>query len=75
MAIKFAEARDHALRKGGSLEEIERQTIHYARQVGSVPFNHMIRALGMHSWNNTADQWMRLAAALKARSNARKGGR
>ncbi len=44
----------HALDKGGTQEEIDRQAANYVRQVGTVPFNNMIRALNMHAWNNTA---------------------
>jgi hypothetical protein len=69
--ITKAEATRNALAKGGSLEEIERQADNYVRQVGSVPFNNMIRALNMHAWNNTREEWERLAAALTARGKAR----
>jgi hypothetical protein len=62
----------HALRKGGSLAEIERQAVNYVRQAGTVPFTNMIRALNMHPWHNDCAQWERLAAALKARKEARK---
>jgi len=61
-----------AIAAGGSQEEIDRQASHYVRQVGSVPFNNMIRALNMHWWNNDVHQWTRLAAALTARGLARK---
>lgn len=70
--IRKAEAIRNALAKGGSLDEINRQAKNYEREVGSIPFNHMIRALNLHSWNNTAAEWERLAAALTARANKRK---
>ena len=71
--ITYREACGYALGKGGTQAEIDRQAGNYARQVGSVPFNNMIRALNMHPWHNDCAQWERLAAALKARSEARKG--
>jgi hypothetical protein len=52
--IGRAEATRNALAKGASAEEIERQAVNYERQVGTVPFNNMIRALNMHPWNNDA---------------------
>ena len=61
-----------ALEKGASLDEINRQAANYVRQVGSVPFNNMIRALNIGPWHNTVDDWTRLAAALTARGLARK---
>ena len=61
-----------ALEKGASLDEINRQAANYVRQVGSVPFNNMIRALNIGTWHNTVDDWTRLAAALTARGLARK---
>lgn len=66
------EAIDHAIAKGGTQDEIDRQAAHYVRQVGTVPFNNMIRALNMHPWLNDTAQWTRLAAALTARGLARK---
>jgi hypothetical protein len=70
--ITKSEAIANALAKGSTQEEIDRQASNYVRQVGSVPFNNMIRALNMHTWHNTADEWTRLAAALTARGLARK---
>lgn len=70
--ISKKEAIERAIAKGGSLAEIERQAANYVRQVGSVPFNNMIRALNIHPWHNDAAQWERLAAALSARQLARK---
>lgn len=61
-----------ALAAGATQDEIDRQAENYVRQVGTVPFNNMIRALNMHSWNNDASAWTRLAAALTARGLARK---
>lgn len=70
--ISKKDAISNALAKGGTQEEIDRQAENYARQVGTVPFNNMIRALNMHAWNNTEAEWTRLAAALTARANARR---
>lgn len=61
-----------AIAAGGSLDEINRQAENYVRQVGSVPFNNMIRALNLHPWHNDVNDWTRLAAALTARGLARK---
>jgi hypothetical protein len=69
--ISRAEATRNALAKGASAEEIERQAVNYERQVGTVPFNHMIRALNLHPWLNDAADWTRLAAALIARGRRR----
>jgi hypothetical protein len=73
--ISYSDASAHALGKGGTQAEIDRQAAGYVRQVGSVPFNNMIRALNMHPWSNDRAQWERLAAALQARRLARKGAR
>jgi hypothetical protein len=65
--VKFSEARQQALAKGATDDDIER----YARNLKpGVPTNNMIRALQMHSWNNTSDDWARLAGALKCRSSS-----
>jgi hypothetical protein len=69
--ISKAFATKAALAKGGTLEEIERQAANYERQVGSIPFNHMIRALNLHPWLNDVNDWTRLAAALTARGKRR----
>lgn len=69
--ISTAYATERALKKGGTLEEIDRQAANYERQVGTVPFNNMIRALNLHAWNNTREEWERLAAALTARGRRR----
>lgn len=71
--MKFAEARAKALAAGGSDAEIDRQAVNYRRQVGSVPFNNMIRALQLLPRLNDEAEWTRLAAALKARSEVRRG--
>lgn len=70
--ISKKDAIANAIAKGGTLSEIDRQASNYVRQVGTVPFNNMIRALNMHSWHNTVDDWTRLAAALTARAIARR---
>jgi len=70
--ISKKDAIARALGRGASQAEIDRQAANYVRQVGSVPFNNMIRALNIGSWNNTVEEWTRLAAALTARGLARK---
>lgn len=70
--ITKKEAIAKALAAGGSLDEINRQAENYVRQVGSVPFNNMIRALNIGPWHNDVNDWTRLAAALTARGLARK---
>jgi hypothetical protein len=72
MAFTFNQARDKALEKGGTTAEIDRQAVGLTREVGTVPFNNMIRALNIHPWGNDRDQWIRLAAALKARRERRR---
>lgn len=69
--ISKKDAIANAIAKGGNIDEINRQAAYYVRQVGSVPFNNMIRALNIGTWHNTADDWTRLAAALTARGLAR----
>jgi hypothetical protein len=51
--------------------EIEQSALTQARNVGTVPFNNMIRALQMHSWRNTHEEQVRLLGALRARKLAR----
>ena len=70
MIVK-AQAIKLAIQHGGTMGEIERQAANYARQVGTVPFNNMIRALNLHPWHNGQEEWTRLAAALTARGKAR----
>lgn len=69
--MTFAQARAYALEAGGNDAEIDRQAANYARQVGTVPFRNMIRALQLLPRLNTAEDWERLAAALKARKESR----
>ena len=66
------EAIERALAAGGDIDLIELQAANLARQVGSVPFNNMIRALNFHPWRNDVHDWERLAAALVAKGLARK---
>ena len=70
--ISKKDAITKAIAAGATQEEIDRQATNYVRQVGSVPFKNMIRALNFHPWHNTVDDWTRLAAALTARGLARK---
>lgn len=69
--MKKSDAIAAAVAKGATLAEIEAEAKIQDRQVGTVPFKNMIRALQMHSWNNTKAEWTRLAAALVAKG--RKG--
>jgi hypothetical protein len=59
-------ATNAALAKGATLLEIELEAQHQSRNVGSIPFRNTIRALGMHGWLNSKDDWTRLAGALVA---------
>lgn len=61
-----------AIAAGAEQTEIDRQAQNYVRQVGTVPFKNMIRALNMCTWHNTKDDWTRLAAAMTAKGLARK---
>ncbi len=66
------EAIDRAIASGATLDEINEEAQRQTRQVGSTPFNNMIRALNMMTYRNTRDDWTRLAAAMTARGLARK---
>lgn len=70
--MRKADAIARALEKGATMAEIEAEAALQARHVGSIPFNNMIRALGLHSWANDRAEWTRLAAALTARAEARR---
>jgi hypothetical protein len=70
--ISKAEAIRCALEAGATAEEIEAEAERQARQVGTVPFNNMIRALNMMTWSNDRADWTRLAAALTARGRSRR---
>lgn len=50
------EAIERAIAAGASIEDIEREAAHQRRHVGSVPFNHMIRALNTMTWHNSRDE-------------------
>lgn len=69
--IKLNEAIRYAIDAGATESEIESETKRQERQVGSVPFNNMIKALNMMTNCNTKDDWTRLAGALQARKNKR----
>jgi hypothetical protein len=58
------EAVRQVLDKGATLDDIAREAELQRRQRGTVPHRHMIRALSLHPWNNTRDDWVRLAGAL-----------
>jgi hypothetical protein len=75
--ISKAEATRRALEAGATAEEIAAESQRQARQVGTVPFNHMIRALSLpvSMFLNDKADWTRLAAALTARSGKRKAKR
>lgn len=59
-----------ALRAGASVAEIEAEAGKLARLKGTTPFKNMIVALNLMTWLNTREDWVRLAAAMKARRMA-----
>lgn len=65
MTYKMALA--NAVAAGATVAEIEVEAVKHVRHRGTVPFNNMIRALNMMTWLNTREDWVRLAAAMKAR--------
>lgn len=70
-----AQATARALESGAIMADIEREAARQARHVGTVPFNHMIRALSLPisiGLLNDRDDWTRLAGALLARKRSRK---
>jgi hypothetical protein len=69
--ITIADARNRALCKGATSEEIEAEIVRQRRERGTVPFNNMIRALQMHTWNNDKADWIRLTAALTVKYERR----
>lgn len=62
--MKFKDARQRALDAGASDARIDQYRAGFDRQGRGVPVKNMIRALQMHSWHNSADDWARLAGAL-----------
>jgi hypothetical protein len=72
MSMSFEAARAKALAAGATDSDIDTEARHQARHVGTVPFRNMIRALQLLPRLNSAEDWTRLAAALKARREARK---
>ena len=70
--IKKRDAIAKAIDMGATQVEIDNLAAIYAREVKSVQFRNMIKALNMHPWNNNVHHWTRLAAALTARGLARK---
>ena len=60
----------YALEKGATLDDIEREIERQRRTRGTVPHRNMVRALQMHPWNNSRDDWVRLAAALSRVSSS-----
>lgn len=62
--MKFPEARQRALDAGASEADVDRYRASFDRRGRGVPERNMIRALQMHSWHNSADDWARLAGAL-----------
>ena len=66
------EAITKALEAGATMADIEESASKQARNVGSVPFNNMIKALHIGPWHNTQSDWIRLAGALMARNNKKK---
>lgn len=72
MSMSFADARAKALAAGATDADIDAEAKLQARHVGTVPFRNMIKALQLLPRLNSAEDWTRLAAALKARREARK---
>ena len=63
--IRRAEARREEIR-----EKVAKGI--YGREVGTVPFNHMLRALQMAPWLNTVDDWQRYHEAKMIQKMKRK---
>jgi hypothetical protein len=72
MSMTFKEARAEALAAGATDADIDAEARHQARNVGSIPFRNMIKALQLLPRLNSAEDWTRLAAALKARKESRR---
>jgi hypothetical protein len=71
-SMTFEQARAKALAAGATDADIDAEAKLQARHVGTVPFRNMIKALQLLPRLNSAEDWTRLAAALKARREARK---
>lgn len=69
--ITITYAAEQATLRGATADEIAGYARVFEPQVGSVFYKNMIRALNLHPWNNTRDDWARLAGALKARKLCR----
>lgn len=69
--MTFAEILIQVEAKGGTLEAVQRETRLQAHHTKSIPFKNMIRALQMHAWLNSKDDWIRLAGAMLARKRNR----
>jgi hypothetical protein len=65
--MTFREARQRAIQAGATDHDIDKA--HLAVKRGAYGprtiVNNMTKALQMHSWCNTAQDWVRLAGALK----------
>jgi hypothetical protein len=67
--MNYAQARERALAAGATDAEIQR----YADNLSpSIPTRNMIVALLLHPWLNSADDWARLAGAIKCQRSASK---
>jgi len=66
--MKQADAIAHAINAGATMSEIEESAIRQRASCRSVPSRNMVRALSMHTWHNTKDDWIRLSGALRARN-------
>jgi hypothetical protein len=71
-SMTFEQARAKALAAGATDEDIDAEASLQARSVGTVPFRNMIKALQLLPRLNSAEDWTRLAAALKARKESRR---
>jgi hypothetical protein len=69
--MKLRDAYDKAIAAGATIEEIRAEFEHAKRHRGTVPQRNMIRALQMMAWQNTKNDWVRLAGALAAQRRNR----
>lgn len=71
-SFTYEQALAKALAAGATTEDVAAEARLQARNVGTVPFRNMIKALNLLPRLNDRDDWTRLAAALLARRMAAK---
>jgi hypothetical protein len=69
--ITLEQAMDKANAHGATPVMIEQSAMQQRHNCRSTATNNMIKALQMHPWHNTRDDWTRLAGALLARKWSR----